>query len=372
MSWNSSSIPIVNFSAMGLTARIVPACTRRARGSGRGGRAALAALAVLSCAAPAAPGEGSSAPRGPIELRDEWLLCQMRLTLPALAPDTLPSGRSRLRLTFDWGNDFGWSQDVRGETPVDRRFLVDGEHRTLALELTHGWGRGLETGVRLPLRWRGPGVMDGLIDAFHDVTARLGIPDNGRPSFLTDRFRVLGRDSEGRPVDWEADPGTGLGNVELDLKWAPARAGSLQRGLVARVALPTGTSPFQSDGLEAGLQLAASAPLAGPLDLYFGVGGTAFSDVELAGIEYARLRGFGFLVVEWRAGDAWSLLAQVDGSSRLVTNLARYPAYQSYLKIGVKWDLRPRLRVEAGIAENLARQQGTTDFGLFLGLTRSY
>src|SRR5262245_57421907 len=118
MSWNSSSIPIVNFSAMGLTARIVPACTRRARGAracGRGRRAALAALAVLSCAAPAAPGEGGSAPRGPIELRDEWLLCQMRLTLPALAPDPLPSGRSRLRLAFDWGNDFGCSQDVRGE-----------------------------------------------------------------------------------------------------------------------------------------------------------------------------------------------------------------------------------------------------------------
>lgn len=361
-----------------MIARIVPARTRlnacgAARGGGLGLRRAVAALALLPVAVAAAAGEGVSAPRGPIELRDEWLLCQMRLTLPALSPDALPAGRSRLRLSFDWGNDFGWSQDVRGETPADRHFLVDGEHRTLGLELTHGWGGGLETGARLPLRWHGAGILDGLIDAFHGVTAHVGIPDNGRPFFLTDRFRVLGRDAGGRQLVWDADPGTGLGNLELDLKWAPARAaGSLRPALVGRVALPTGTGPFQADGLEAGLQLVASTPLAAPLDLYLGIGGTAFSDLELAGIEYARLRGFGFAVVEWRAGRAWSLLAELSGSSRLVTNLARYPALQSYLRVGVKRDLGPRLGLEAGFTENLVRQQGTTDFGIFLGLTRSY
>jgi hypothetical protein len=371
MSWNSSSIPIVNFSAMALIALIVAARRRVARAFGR--RAALASAAALGCAAAASAGEGAPARRGPIELRDEWLLCQMRLTLPALAPDALPAGRSRFRASFDWGNDFGWNQSIRGETPADRRFLVDGEHRTLAFEWKHGLGGGLEAGARLPVRWRGPGVLDGLIDAFHGVAAHVGIPDNGRSFFLTDRFRVLGRDDQGRLVVWEAGAGTGLGNLELDLKWdAAPRAASLRPALVGRVALPTGTGPFQADGFEAALQLVAAAPLADSLDVYAGAGGTAFSDLEVAGVEYARFRGFGFLVLEWRPGDSWSLLTELNGSSRLATSLARYPGLQSYLKIGVKRDLGPRLSLEAGFTENLVRQQGTTDFGIFLGLARSF
>ena len=57
-------------------------------------------------------------------------------------------------------------------------------------------------GLRLPLRWRGPGVLDGVIDWWHRVTAPLGIPDNGRSRFATDRFRVLGRDQDLQPVVW--------------------------------------------------------------------------------------------------------------------------------------------------------------------------
>lgn len=297
----------------------------------------------------------------------------MRLTLPALAPDALPAGRSRFRVSFDWGNDFGWNQSIRGETPADRRFLVDGEHRTLALELKHGLGGGLQMGARLPFHWRGPGILDGLIDAFHGAAAHVGIPDNGRSFFLTDRFRVLGRDDRGQQVVWDAGPGTGLGNLELDVKWDAARgAASLRPALVGSVALPTGTGPFQADGLEAGLQLVASAPLAASLDLYFGAGGTVFGDLDVAGIEYARLRGFGFVAMEWRPGGSWSLITELNGSSRIVTNLARYPGLQSYLKLGIKLDVAQRLALEAGFTENLVRQQGTTDFGIFLGLTRRF
>jgi hypothetical protein len=325
------------------------------------------------CAALASAGEGAAARRGPFELRDEWLLCQMRLTLPALAPEALPAGRSAFRLSFDWGNDFGWNQSIRGENPADRRFLVDGEHRTLALELKRGVGHGLEAGARLPLHWRGPGVLDGIIDAFHGVAARVGIPDNGRSYFQTDRFRVIGRDDQQRPIVWNAGAGAGLGNLELDLKWDTAPdVTSFRPALVGRLALPTGTGPFQSDGLEAALQLVAAVPLKASLDVYFGAGGTAFGDLEVAGVEYARLRGFGFVVLEWRPGDSWSLLTELSGSSRIATNLARYPGLQSYLKIGVKRDVGRVLSLEAGFTENLMRQQGTTDFGIFLGLMRRF
>jgi hypothetical protein len=285
----------------------------------------------------------------------------------------LPAGAARLRLSLDWGNDFGWRQDVRGEEPEDRRYMVDGEHRTLALELRRGLGGGLEAGARLPLRWRGGGMLDGVIDAFHAFTLRLGLPDNQRSFFETDRFRVEGTDRAGHSVSWDTASGTGLGNLELSMRWAAAgRAPGSRLALVGRLGLPTGTGPFEADGLEAGVQAVAAVGVADRLDLYAGLGGTAFSDAEVRGLEYSRLRAAGFVVLEWRVARPLSLLAEFNGASRLIDNLADYPGFQSYLRIGAALDLSGRVRLEAGFSENLAHQQATTDFGVFAGLTRSF
>jgi hypothetical protein len=362
---------MVNFSGMGADRGIVAA---RLRESGRAGlgRASLAAV-LLALGAPGAGAQPVAPPRGPIEVRDEWLLAQDRLTLPALSPDVLPEGGVRLRLSLDSGNDFGWTQSARGEHPYDRSFLVDGEHRTLAFELRRGLGGGFEAGARLPLHWRGAGFMDGLIDAFHGFTLRLGLPDNQRAFFLNDRFRVLGRDPQGRAISWAAEPGTGFGNLELETRWAAAgRSGGRRLTLVGRLGLPTSTGAFESQGLEAGLQAVAAAPLTGSLELYAGLGGTASGDVEAAGLEYRRVRGMGFLVLEWSVSRTLRLLFELNGASRLVTNLAHYPGFQSYFRLGARFDLPGHVDLEAGVTENLVDQQATTDFGAFVGLTRSF
>jgi len=74
-----------------------------------------------------------------LEIRDGWLLVQTRLSLPALSPDTVRGGQTRIRLEGDWGSDFGW----RGapSSGQDLRFMFDGEHRSAALTVSHGLGR---------------------------------------------------------------------------------------------------------------------------------------------------------------------------------------------------------------------------------------
>jgi hypothetical protein len=343
----------------------------------RGGAAARWALLALCGAASAASGQDDFAagswPRGPIESREEWLLVQGRMALPPVAPDPLAAGETRVRVDLDWGSDFGWDQQISGEAPGDRRFLVDGEHRTLALEARHGLGERFAVGVRLPLHWRGPGLLDDVIDAFHGFTRKLGLPDNGRPRFLTNQFRALGRDDEFRPVRWDGQPGTGLGNVELSGHWAfaaPAPGTGWAAALIVRASLPTGREPFSVPGLDGGLQLVAARRLAAPLELHLGLGGTAFGDVEVDAIRYTRGRIHAFTALEWRPGRRWSLMLQADASSRLVTNLARYPGLQSYLKIGARFAAARRWAIEAGFTENMVAQQATTDFGIFLGITR--
>ena len=261
--------------------------------------------------------------RGPIEWREEWLLAQPRLTLPAAGPDLLSPGENRLRLDFDWGNDFGWNQDVVGEDPGDRAFLVDGEHRTLGVTLTHGMTPRFEVGFRLPVHWRGGGLLDGVIDWYHGV----GFPNNGRDQFLRDQLRIEGRREDMRPLEWTGSSGVGLGRLELDVRaglTGNLRANGWSTAVIGRVALPTGTGTFSGGGLELGAQLVAAHPVGRSVDLFLGAGAVHSPTTEYQGLVYESSRGHAFLVIEWRPWRAVSLLAQLNAASRHVDLVADY------------------------------------------------
>lgn len=308
--------------------------------------------------------------RGPIEIRDDWLLAQPRLTLPATTPDPLPCGTWYGRVQLIMGNDFGYSQDGAAETPDDRRFLVDGEHYTVGLTARRAISSTVDVGIRIPVRWRGAGFMDSIIDAFHDLTAPFGSLDNGRPFFDNDKFRVEGRDKDFNPLAW-TDTGWGLGNIELEAHWAfhrPRYDGDVRAALIGRVGLPTGTGPFETGSVDVGVQVVAAKRLHPRWDLYGGAGGTWFSETAIEGIEYEPFRGHGFLAVEWHVARTWSLFVQSDAATRLVTNLVSYPSVQWYIDFGAKIDLGRRWEFELGFRENLLDQQTTTDIAVFFGL----
>lgn len=302
--------------------------------------------------------------RGPRGVRDEFLLAQNRLSFPASSADVLPAGRSLVRVRIDWGNDFARDQDIAGEMPRDRRFLVDGEHLTLDLEWRRGLGRGWDAGLRLPLRWRGAGALDRLIDAFHGFTRKLGLPDNDRSRFRRDLFRVEGREPSGRPLALRG-PGAGLGNLELEtrVRLAP------RLSIVGRALLPTGTGPFEADGLGVGLQLVGTRAL-DRWDLGAGAGASYESDGEVQGLRYARWRAQGFASADWRLSRRFSAIAETTVASRLVTNIERYPGIAWYLAFGARLDLDSGWSIEGGFTENIADQQATSDIGFQCALVR--
>ncbi len=335
--------------------------------------AQAAGLAVAPRRAPRVPLETARARRGPVEQRDEWLLAQPRLTLPALSPDPVGCGRWRLRLSMNLGNDFGWRQTSEGELPAggDRRFIVDGEHLTAEASVRYGLSSTFDVALRLPVHWRGSGFMDGTIDVFHEAFAWAGFLDNKRPAFDNDLYRVEGRSDAGVPFSWSDDDGAGLGNVELAGHWAFAGTQPCARwtwAAVGRLTLPTGTGVYEVGGVDLGLQIVTAARLASAWDLYLGVGATWFSEPEIDGVRYEELRGSGFAALEWRPAATWSLILTLHASSNLVTNVALYPEIQSYVDLAAKIDLSRRWQLELGFTENLADQQSTTDVGIYVGL----
>ena len=315
---------------------------------------------------------GPYRPHGPVEVRDEWLLAQPKMTLPAMSPDPIPTGQWRVHFYINRGNDFGFSQSGPAENPTDRRFLVDGEHQTTAVDVRFGASSAFSFGARLPVHWRGGGFMDDIIDWFHEATEGIGFKDNGRPAFLTDQYRVEGRDAAFNNISWNDEAGTGLGRLELNAQWnvlRPCRRCDWRAAVVTRVSLPTGTGPFDAKGVDVGLQATVAKQVGRRWDLYAGLGGTWFSDTELDGVLYEDVRGWGFFAAEYHVTSNLSLIAEFDAASRLVTNLVDYPALSSYVNISCRWDLSRCFEVEFGFTENIEDQQGTIDFGAYGGFT---
>ncbi len=336
---------------------------------GRSPLAALAVGALLLAAAAPCRAQASPVPerRGPSEIRDEHVLAQPRLTLPATSPWTAAEGRWAFGVAVLWSNSFSWDQDVPGEAPAQRAFLLDGETLTFDASVRRGLRAGLDVALRVPVRIRGGGIMDGLIDAWHRA---LGFPNGNRPDFLRNAFRVEGTTTTGGAFSWSDHAGTGLGDVEAETRWRFVDGGAASPSLavVARVSLPSGTGPFAGNGPAAASQLVLAAPAAGAVDVYAGLGATAQGRGPVRGIEYEPLRLHGFLALEWRPWRRVSLLAETNAATRLVANIESYPGTHWLLNVTGRVDLG-RTRLDLGLTENLKSQLSTTDFALYAALS---
>ena len=253
------------------------------------------------------------------------MLAQMRLTLPTTTPDVLPCGMTRVRAYLNRGNDFGWNQTQRGENPDIRRFMIDGEHTTIAAEIEHGIACGWSAGIRLPLQSRGALFMDGIIDWFHNLT---GFQDNIRSAFINDIYRIEGILTDGRPFSWNDARGWGFGNMELSTTYAlkrPCCRDDWRVSAIGRVGLPTGTGPFARDGIDLGAQLVAAKRVYRCVDIYAGFGGTWFSGTTIRDVEYEPFRWNAFMAVEWRPAHDWSFFAARPLREALAEALRRHP-----------------------------------------------
>lgn len=328
----------------------------------------FALLVLLSAGTAHAQAPPDPVRRGPSEIRDEHVLAQPRLTLPALSPATVARGEWSLTIATLWSNSFSWDQDVPGEAPGHRSFLLDAESFTVDATLRRGLRHDLDVGLRVPLRWRGGGILDGLIDAWHSA---LGLPSGNRPDFRRNAFRVEGTTTSGGAFYWTDLPGRGLGDLELQARWRFLDGGSSSASLalVGRASLPTGTGPFAGNAAGAAGQLVLGAPISRRFDLYAGVGSSVQGRGPVRGIQYEPLRLQGFLAFEWRPWRRVSLVAETNAATRLVANIEKYPGTHWLLNVTGRIELAGRTRLDLGFTENLKDQLSTTDFALYAALS---
>lgn len=283
----------------------------------------------------------------------------------------MPRGRTRLRLAGDWGNDFGLRRRGVGDAR-ELVYVVDGEHRSASLEVGHGLTERLTLHARLPLLWRGGGVLDGLIDGWHDL---LGLPGGGRSLFPRNQLRVAALRRSRHDFEWTGTGGSGLGNLELAAQWTlrrPESPAGWTASALGRVQLPTATDPFGGGGAQAGAQVLAARGLWSSGDLYLGLGGTLAASGEHQGVRYERARAHGFLALEWRPWRAVSVVAEAAAAGRLLRNIEGFQGFHLVLKVGAKVDVAEGWRLEGGFTEGLRHISNTTDFGVMAGVEREF
>jgi len=295
---------------------------------------------------------------GPPELRNQYSLHNLHLSLAPTSPRVLEEGASRLKLNVAWTNDF-----------IDEAtYIVDSENRMLVIGFDYGLTRNLELGLDIPVVWRGGGVLDSFIDSWHQT---FGLPRGGRTSVADNQHNISGSNTDGSSFDLEST-GTRLGNIEIGARYLLTEGSeSLPAwSLQMRGSLPTVSSGFGHQGFDLSTAVLGSKRL-GKSVLYLGAAHLYYSDTRVSNVSFRKHHLEGFLGLEHAIHRSVALYLGFYGSSRIL-NVADHPDYALYLDMGGKIKVGNNSYLELLVRENPAPQDGTSDVTFFAGLVREF
>lgn len=352
------------------------------------GCAAIAVLLLLQAAAEAK--ERPCLELGPIRVRDQFLLGAGFLRFdPASAK---PLARGEWKLEASWTTTNTWASSGAVElaleardrrqpvTPeflsdlADQRFdgtlvYADGEVSKLALGMSRGFAGGVEVGLTVPVLHFGGGVLDGPIEAFHDI---FGLGQAGRDRAEKDKFLAFVRTPRGELWSTES-PGTVLGDLILSSKVRiPTRASRWRLALEGSLKLPTADDePLVTSGeIDGGLQILWSREWR--LWSVHGSTGVLFLGAsEGLGID-SQSRWTGLIAVERAIGWRSSLVLQVvlSESPFEQLNTSRIDAEIFESTLGYKLATTEKTTLTFAVTENFVNHTNSGDLSLHVGWSR--
>lgn len=362
--------------ALSLVAALALASTSRAQSSDADAPATDAPATGATTTTPVDDAAPDEAPpqwgRGPLEVRDPFVLSLSRLSPWARSPGVAPHGGVEVGLRGVWANSYGFAAN---------RYVLDAEVRQLWAYARVGvWDR-FETGLYLPYEWRGGGVMDGFIEDFHSA---FGLPDMDRDDRPRDRFGVAGVQDDGTVFSLD-HPGYGFSDLLLEQR-AMLTAGDDHLPAVTatlRLRLPTGRPKFDlSSGVDASLAVDVSKRLGRlPLVAYATFAYTYHAHARVDDLLLARHRFMASAGFEWEILPILSFVTHVWIETPNVRDLyddpppagvgeadLPYGNYVTYVAVGFKAEPVPGLLVDLGILENILDPETTADFAVLMNV----
>jgi len=245
--------------------------------------------------------------------------------------------------------------------------LVDMELYVLDPVVRYSVTNALELSLRVPVLLPGSGVLDGLIQSFHNTS---GFPNGGRELRPNNSFAYTF--DNGKGANWRGRSHAELGNIELTGRLQLLKGQSWALAALAAVKLPT-ASKIRGWGSGAN-DLAVGSVMSWQY-------GDGFAHLEgwLAqpmakdkpGIHYKRyLRGS--VTLGYQLFDSASLMVQAQGgNSPYLTTISSLDHPPFLVAFGLRGVLASGLGWTATIVENIS-QVTTQDISVAIGFSRSF
>jgi hypothetical protein len=297
--------------------------------------------------------------RGPIPVRNLRPYQLLFLQFAPESPDLLPAGKTRLALQLDLANNTLVPDPKEGATVIE-----DHELQRLLLMWQRGIDANTEAAVLVPILWRNGGILDNIINGWHDLFGIRGTPDTpaGRTAYRLYHSLIYLKDSKGN-VRVNRGNAFGWGDVSATIKRrllpsTPRSALALRIGLK----LPTGNPGLLlgSGGADLGLCMDARYSLGRNIILFGSAGGVLMSKATRVPNAQPGLAQFLF-AVEYRPNNRDSFLWQIDGSGAAVRTGNRFADRANIIgTFGYKRVLDRHLVLTLSFTENGDYQNYTT------------
>ena len=277
--------------------------------------------------------------------------------LPSLGQSgVLSDGQQQWRAALDWTNEFV------SEQTADESILEDGETQRYSLGWRRGFGSGLELNAELPLLITGGGILDGVIQNWHNL---FNLPDGGRDTVPNDQYHYQYIRNGNTLLD--VDTATvGLGDITLGGGWQ-ALSGLAVRAMIK---LPTGDAGRLLGGNPGGALWADYNlfPQSPRWSGFLSAGASMNGSSDTLGAEQHPVVAFGGTGVGYRLTSRWLALVQLYGHSKLYRDSDVDPFRKEGLQLtfGGRYELSNSNSITFGVQEDLVTDS-SPDVSFHLG-----
>lgn len=264
--------------------------------------------------------------------------------LPALGQAGVAgAGQQQWRASLDWTNEFVLDQTTSASV------LEDGETQRYALDWRRGIGHGLELNAQLPLLITGGGILDGLIENWHNF---FGLPDGGRDTVPHDQYHYQYIRNGQTLLDMDSAT-VGLGDVTLGAGWQAMPGLALR----AMAKLPTGDAGKLLGGNPGGALWADYNPFVASnrWSGFLSAGGSFNGSDDTLGAQHHPVVAFGGAGIGYQLFERWRVLGQFYGHSQLYRDSDLSPLRKESLQmtLGLRYDVSQSSAITAGFQEDV-------------------
>lgn len=290
---------------------------------------------------------------GPLQTRSYTIFQLPSFDFTPNTPTELDYGTIEIRASLSLVNVFNYNEP----------YLIDAELMKFDVGMWYGLTDRLSIGIFIPTCFVGNGILDGVIDGFHDL---INIDSNRE---LFDNYELHAYDLHAADNSLGLSRGMFIGNIMLNISYTLFEDRQSSPGVIIgyKLQLPTMSMPwYDQDNVASGVDFILFHHF-GDLFVYCGINATRFGDETILKQRLNRQQTSTILAIDYKISDETSVVVQVARSSSAV-DFYDYSRSSTDMAAGVRTRLSNNSFLELGIMENILTSNNSGDFGVYTGL----